>query len=352
MTGQRRDRYIADGRASAAKASLGPRCRAHSAHPRLPAPPAILARDQHVPDTDFASSPAFRTAVSRARWAVIQTGLITSGLALFGVYVLATRINDLHLMSMYAPEWLPSGPMLVGLISGSGYILASWWFGVRVGPGMLAGIVLLQLGVFIACHYADFETRDLIYRDTGQAVGFHTFFDHTTRQLARDPLDPTPDPPPWQRGYTIRAAEAGCFVAGGMLAALTLVGRPKCARCGGLVRRRSLGRIGGPRVADTIKRLEERARLGDARGFSLEIANHAPASGDDPAAIELTLSRCDVCGAGPIERTDQRGATNATSSSTSSDPPWRIDACDEFARQLFEDANPAAAAPRPSDSPV
>ena len=101
---------------------------------------------QHVGHLDYASSPEFRAAVSRAQWAVIQTGLITSGLALFGVYVLATRINDLHLMNMYIWGWIPFGPLLVGLIAGSGYILASWWFGVRVGPGMVLTIMLLQIG--------------------------------------------------------------------------------------------------------------------------------------------------------------------------------------------------------------
>ena len=134
--------------------------------------PAILAPTPLVTRLDYASSPDFRAAVSRAQWAVIQTGLITSGLALFGVYVLATRINDLHLMNMYLWDWLPVGPMLVGLIAGSGYILASWWFGVRVGPGWCWRSCCVQLAMFLACHYADFETRDLVYRDTGQPVGF------------------------------------------------------------------------------------------------------------------------------------------------------------------------------------
>jgi hypothetical protein len=279
---------------------------------------------------DYASSREFRAAVSRAQWAVIQTGLITSGLALFGVYVLATRINDLHLMSMYAPSWLPTGPLLVGLIAGSGYILASWWFGVRVGPGMVLTIMLLQIGMFIACHYADFETRDRVYRETGQPVGFVAFFDRTTRRLGQEDLDPE-DKAPF-RGYAIRFAEGMCFAAGGLLSALTLVGRPKCPLCGGLVRGRSLGNIGGPRIADVLKRLEEHARLNDLDGFTGELDSaHLQAN-----AVELTVTRCEVCSIGAVEQAGAPAQEIRPSTSSGSALPWRIDVRGEFARRLFD----------------
>ena len=290
---------------------------------------------------DYASSPDFRAAVSRAQWAVVQTGLITSGLALFGVYVLATRINDMHLMSMYATDWIPAGPLLVGLIAGSGYILASWWFGVRVGAKLIAAILLLQLAMFMACHYADFETLDLVYRDTGQPVGFVRFFHYTTARLGSTELDPWVEPPP-VRGYLIRGAEAACFAAGGLLAALTLVGRPKCGLCGGLVRRRRLGKVGGPRVGDTLKRLEERARLRDARGFYKEMTagSDGVAAVSDDAAIELVMHRCDVCGVGAVEQVEHAASpTSSPPSSTSSQPRrphFHVDVHDDFARELFE----------------
>ena len=293
---------------------------------------------------DYASSPEFRAAVSRAQWAVIQTGLITSGLALFGVYVLATRINDLHLMNMYVWGWIPFGPLLVGLIAGSGYILASWWFGVRVGPGMVLTIMLLQIGMFIACHYADFETRDLVYRDTGQPVSFMAFFDRTTRRLGQEDLDQEDKAP--TRGYVIRFAEAMCFAGGGLLSALTLVGRPKCSLCGGLVRARSLGSIGGPRMTDVLKRLEEHARLNNAGGFTKEL-EHARLAAN---AVELKVMRCEVCSIGAVEQAvavDQSGeATGSTLSA--SVIPWRIDVQGELARQLFDYRLPADPTPPPA----
>jgi hypothetical protein len=296
---------------------------------------------------DYPSSPEFRAAVSRAQWAVIQTGLITSGLALFGVYVLATRINDLHLMSMYLWNWIPFGPLLVGLIAGSGYILASWWFGVRVGPGMVLTIMLLQIGMFIACHYADFETRDLVYRETGQPVSFAAFFDRTTRRLGQEDLDPEDKAP--MRGYAIRFAEAMCFAAGGLLSALTLVGRPKCSLCGGLVRGRSLGNIGGPRVGDVLKRLEEHARLSDVDAFTKDLDSaHLQAN-----ALELTVTRCEVCSVGAVEQSRTVGNSQETRASASSKGtmPWRIDVRGEFARQLFDRQPGVASLPPPPPPP-
>ncbi len=316
--------------------------------------PRYTRHCQPVPTLNYASSADFRAAVSRAQWAVIQTGLITSGLALFGVYVLATRINDLHLMSMYLWGWVPFGPLLVGLIAGSGYILASWWFGVRVGPGLILAIMLVQSGIFLACHYADFETRDLVYRDTGQPVSFSAFFDRTTRRLGQSDIDPGDAPP--TRGYAIRFAEAMCFAAGGMLSALTLVGRPKCGLCGGLVRSRTLGEVGGPRVQDVLKRLEERARLGDAPGFMAEVDAHSDLEAN---AAELALTRCEVCCIGAVERVEAPGAgeaATATAAAEPSSPPrpsrdltWRIEIRGEFARQLFEQKSDRELHPGPSE---
>jgi hypothetical protein len=293
-----------------------------------------------VTQIDPQSSPEFKVAITRAQWAVIQTGLITSGLALFGVYVLATRINDLHLMSLYAPRWLPSGPILVGVICGSGYILASWWFGVRVGLRIIATILALQVGMFLACHYADFETLDLVYRDTGQSVSFFTYFHYTTRRLAADaaPGGSTAATQPSDTlGYAIRVGEALCFAAGGLLSALTLVGRPKCALCGGLVRRRRIAHVA--ESGAFRKRLEEHARIADLRAFDGEIARH-PA--DDRPAVEFVITRCEVCGFGAIE------AAAASDAAAGDVEPWHIPVKGDFARQLFERGTKTTSPPMPS----
>src|SRR5687768_3394038 len=113
-----------------------------------------------------------RTALTRARWAVIQTGLITTGLALFGVYVLANRINEEHVMSLYVLRYFPLGPWLVGTIAGIGYGVAAWWMGVPVRRWLLLAILALQFGAYFLAHYVDLQSLGLIYRDTREPVGF------------------------------------------------------------------------------------------------------------------------------------------------------------------------------------
>src|SRR3989442_15651040 len=105
-------------------------------------------------------SPALpvHNALTRARWFVIQTGLITTGLALFGVYVLANRINDMHVMTLYYFRWVPVGAIVIGVIASSGYALGAWWSGVRVRGGLLLTILLLQLIAYFAAQYTEFSS--------------------------------------------------------------------------------------------------------------------------------------------------------------------------------------------------
>jgi hypothetical protein len=292
--------------------------------------PQAALTTPHTSDDDARTRDVERSAaVTRANWAVLQTGLITSGLAMFGVYVLATRINDLHLMGTYWPRYVPMGALVVGLIAGSGYVLASWWFGVQVTVRMLLVILLLQLGVFFASHYADFETLDLVYRDTGDAVTFRTYFHYTTVRLGTSD-DFAPSPPPL-RGYLIRTGEALVFSLGGLVSVLVLFGRPKCGACGGLLRRRTLGTIAAPAPPDLIKRLEDRAKAGDVKAFSEEIAAHEKLVSAEPESnVELRLYRCEVCGSAFMEQSPRDRRTPIDTDSAK-----RVDVNADFARTLF-----------------
>src|SRR3954454_6120519 len=97
-----------------------------------------------------------RHFLTRARWSIIQTGLITTGLALFGVYVLANRINDVQVMNLYIFTWIAAGAWIVGTVAGSGYAVASWWNGMRVRGWLLLMVIAIQLLAYFCAHYVQF----------------------------------------------------------------------------------------------------------------------------------------------------------------------------------------------------
>src|SRR3954468_22778085 len=90
-----------------------------------------------------------RHALSRARWVVIQTGLITTGLVAFGLYVLGSRIEHIHFLYFYVFTWIPLGAITVGALAASGYAMGSWWTGVPIRGSLLATILMLQIGAYV-----------------------------------------------------------------------------------------------------------------------------------------------------------------------------------------------------------
>src|SRR5678815_2792706 len=79
---------------------------------------------------------------------VLQCGIVTSVLALAGVYWLGRNTTDFHIMGWYANYVIPAGALIVGLVAGSGYGIASWFSGVRISRGLLWTVLLLQTGAY------------------------------------------------------------------------------------------------------------------------------------------------------------------------------------------------------------
>jgi hypothetical protein len=248
------------------------------------------------------NQPEIQPALSRAQWSVLQTGLITSGLALFGVYVMATRTNDLHLIQYHWPGAFPTGAMVVGLIASSGYLLASWWFGVRVNAWMLVMITLLQIGTYFIAQYTDFQSQGLIYRETREPASFLRYFQYTSTHVFIDD-ESVPRTLTTRQAVTRRGSEALAFSLGGVVSALVLVGQTGCAACRGRLHRRELGSIPASRAAEVIPRLEQLAHLEDGAGFIAEMGAYAPnnQSPDDEQRVTLVLYRCEVCGASHLK---------------------------------------------------
>src|SRR5687767_7603129 len=86
---------------------------------------------------------------------VLQCGILTSVLALAGVYWLNKKATDFHIMGWYANYIIPAGALIVGLVAGSGYGIASWVTGVRIRRKLLWTVVLLQTGAYLGAEYVE-----------------------------------------------------------------------------------------------------------------------------------------------------------------------------------------------------
>ena len=247
--------------------------------------------------------PSVHSALIRARWFVIQTGLITTGLALFGVYVLANRINDMHVMTLYVFRWLPAGPIVISVIAASGYALGAWWSGVRVRGGLLLTVILLQLAAYFTAQYTEFSSLSLRYPDTGEPVGFAAYFHHITMLL----MAYLHENVPVQRsgwGYLLRGVEAMFFALAGLGSALVLVGQPTCPGCRGMLQRRRLATLSSSAADDALTRLRDLARAGNAMQFQSAVRLYDEGEGAPPAddpPVDVFLQRCKACGNGYLE---------------------------------------------------
>ena len=248
-----------------------------------------------------------KRSLTRARWSVIQTGLITTGLALFGVYVLANRINDVQVMNLYVFTWVPGGAWIVGAVAGSGYAVASWWNGLRVRGWLLLVVIVLQLLAYLCAHYVQFECMDLLYRETNEPVGFATYFHYVTTNMM-PPADEGGGGKQLGRwGYALRGGEALAFCIGVIGSTAVLIGQPTCAVCGGALRRRKIATLAPNFDPAVLAKLEELAVAGNLPAFRAVLASQERREPqhpkDRPEGLELWLFRCAVCGSGSLTTT-------------------------------------------------
>lgn len=242
-------------------------------------------------------------ALTRARWSVIQTGLITSGLALFGVYVLASRSNNVLVMDLYWGPRFPLGPLLVGIIAGCGYAAGSWWNGLRVRGKLLLIVLALQIAAYFAVQYAQYSALGIVSRATHEPVDFWTFFRYTTMKARMDSEGNFLPRAMEHLGYLQRLIEIALFCLSAVFAAFILVGKPRCKVCGSALRETTIASVPSWSKESLWPALCESARAGNARRFIDLLHGSPPPDGGAAARIDVNLIFCDVCGAGWIAPT-------------------------------------------------
>jgi hypothetical protein len=170
---------------------------------------------------------------------VVLAGLLTTALALVGVYLL-DRV-DWNIMGWYADYVLPVGALMVGVTAASGYGVGSWKTGVKITGTLLVIVTVLLGGSYFAARYLEYRLaggQDLV-GDDGSPLGFWTYFDLVTRAIAWEDHGKLGQPlGAW--GYALRALEVSGFVGGGVLVPVVLRRKPYCDGCQRYMRTRRL----------------------------------------------------------------------------------------------------------------
>ena len=184
---------------------------------------------------------------------VIVSGLVTTGLALLGVYLLNHRSDEFNIMGWYANYILPVGALIVGVVASSGYGVASWFSGVKITRSLLWTVLGLQTLAYFGAQYIEFKSMQLIYED-GTPVGFWTYFDFAARSFAWRQDDGSPGEPLGLWGYALRGLELTGFLGGSLIVPAVMSKRPYCPDCQRYMRTRQLSRVAASVPARKVKK--------------------------------------------------------------------------------------------------
>ncbi len=289
------------------------------------------------------SEPAPQTSGQRQPMTfVILSGIVTTFLALAGVYWTNQQTDDFQIMGWYANYVIPLGAIIVGLIAGSGYALASWFMGVRATRAMLLMILGLQTCGYVAAEYVEYhdvrramEERGMVMRSTGELPTFLEYYHDKAMSFAWKPKNATEAVSPMGAGgYFFVLLGAVGFIVSGLIAPAGLRAIPFCPTCERYMSRKILGRVPASVPVRKVKkkdiegtaayeqeqavaaeaglqaiaRLESAVTADDVQAFQTELAIYdSKAAGKLPQRIEVGLAWCSSCGQGHLRPALQTG---------------------------------------------
>ncbi len=296
---------------------------------------------------------------------IILAGLVTSAATLAVTFALAQA--DISVMGYYVNWVIPVGAIGAGLVAGSGYALATWLKGVKVGKWLCLLIVAFQVACYFEAQVLDFRRLDLVYED-GTRVGFWEYFDFSTRSFAWKQRDGSLGEPLGLWGYALRGLEVTGFGLGGLIGALILRAKPYCERCRRYMKsvvvttipaaphkpkaKKNEVRDVAPDLPDkaaaaaavetaaekagkTLERLIELAGNGDVEGFDRLAEESTAAARTIPKGLrrlQVHLVHCPTCSGGRLRAVAQEGKGDKTA--VQEVGTW--EAPGEFVRGLLE----------------
>lgn len=171
---------------------------------------------------------------------IMAAGMVTTALALLGVYLLSNVAGDFNIMGWYALFIVPAGAILVGIAAGSGYGLVSWLMGRKVNGSLLAIILALLVIGYGSAQYVEFTGMQKEYPALRQ-ISFFQYYDATTRSMTFSlSRSKTSTGELGILGYLFRFLELAGFAVGGLVIPLMLKSKAYCERCGVYMRKKDI----------------------------------------------------------------------------------------------------------------
>ncbi len=262
---------------------------------------------------------------------VLLGGLATTALTLALTYGLSARYG-FNAMGFYAWFVLPIGALVVGLLAGSGYGLASRLTGFRIQKRTLWIVVGLQVLAYVAAQYGEY----LALRSGGGALpAFVPFFDGATRAIQFE-ADGRVGQPLGAWGYGVRLLEVLGFAGGALMISAGMRSAAYCEACGRYMSSRGLGTLPASvrarrtwgKGAEEKAALESEQATAQAQGqavhdhlFALAEAGDAAAfaesvrlmkagtsdAGKLPTRVQIHLAQCPTCRRGVLTSAVLRG---------------------------------------------
>ena len=224
-------------------------------------------------------------AVSRrAALVMLLAGLVTTVLALLGVWWLDNNTTDFHVMGWYGDYVIPAGALLVGLAAGSGYGIASYLTGLRIRRGVLLWVLALQLSGYAAAQYLEFRSlaRQVeLTDDDGQPLTFARYYHLRAINFAWDNHG-RPGEPLGGWGYFFIGLGVVGFVLGGVLAPAILLKVPYCERCALYMKTRTLALVPASAPYRKVSKKDPTAQA------ALQEENARAAAGADALIEQMT----------------------------------------------------------------
>lgn len=267
------------------------------------------------------------TQPKRAGLIVLIAGVATAIGSLGLLFILSVVFPNFAAMGFYIEGVIPLGAILVGIVAGSGYGIASWVTGCKISRGLLVTVILLQVAVYFIAQYLEFAMLRVALGDE-LAVSFWQYFDIMTRAFCWQE-DGQPGDPFGAWGYGMRALEIAGFALGGIVAPAILFAVPYCDKCQVYMRSKELGLLpagvlpkkikkkdteaqqayeheigealqGGQEL---VKQMTEMISTGSADAFAGVLAEHAARKkeiGKLTSRITVKLQHCRRCGSGNV----------------------------------------------------